>query len=182
MIKPSQKTICPNKSTEDKRQTGEKEISANTVLYEEKAPISDTLKMALLLTVTAFALLSLYNMLNPSRKDAESNVLLLVTGIIIFTFWTFFNMRFRITTEGVEAWMAPFTYRVKYDDIEYVKIKNIPWYVGWGLRIWGRRIGFISMHKPSVFIKKKSGVFRTFVLSATDHENFQKMIEEQLKD
>jgi hypothetical protein len=155
-------------------------MTNNPVLYEEKAPISGALKSALLLTTTAFALLSLYSVLNPSQGNGAT-ILLIVTGIIIFTFWTFFNMRFRITTEGVEAWMAPFTYRVKFEEIEYVKIKEIPWYVGWGMRIWGRRIGFLSMHKPSVFIKKKSGVFRTFVLSPTDPEKFQKMIEEQIR-
>jgi hypothetical protein len=155
-------------------------MTNNPVLYEEKAPISGALKLALLLTTTAFALLLLYSVLSPSQGDGTS-ILLVVTGIIIFTFWTFFNMRFRITTEGVEAWIAPFTYRIKFEEIEYVKIKDVPWYVGWGMRIWGRRIGFISMHKPSVYIKKKVGIFRTFVLSTADAENFQKMIEEHIK-
>lgn len=154
-------------------------MNANIILYEEKAPFSNTLKSALLLTASAFALISLYTILNPSQGDGAP-ILLVVTGIIIVTFWTFFNMRFRITTEGVEAWMAPFTQKVKFGEIEYVKIKDVPWYVGWGMRIWGRRIGFISMHKPSVYIKKKTGIFRTFVLSASDAENFTRMIEEQM--
>ncbi len=76
--------------------------------------------------------------------------------------------------------MAPFTYRVKFGEIEYVKIKDVPWYVGWGMRIWGRRIAFLSTHKPSVHIKKKGGIFRTFVLSARAPEEFIGKIKEEM--
>jgi len=155
-------------------------MTDGTVLFEEEATISAQLKTILLLAAAVFVVFSIYTVINPSSDSAGAPILLAVTGIILLTFWTFFRMRFRITTEGVEAWMAPFTHRVKYDEIDYIKIKDVPWYVGWGMRIWGRRIGFISMHKPSVYIKKKGGFFRTFVLSSSDPENFQKMIEEQM--
>jgi hypothetical protein len=90
-------------------------------------------------------------------------------------------MRYRLTTEGVEATMPPFTHRVKYSEIDEVDIEKVPLWMGWGLRLWWRRIGFISMHKKSVVIRKKKGVFKNFWLSTNDSEKFAVMLKEQMK-
>jgi hypothetical protein len=94
--------------------------------------------------------------------------------------WSFFNMKFRITTDSVEAVMPPFKYRVPFSNIEEVRtIDNIPWYVGWGLRLWGRGLAFVSMHKSAVEIKKKSGLFRRLVLTTQNPEEFVKTVREK---
>jgi hypothetical protein len=102
-----------------------------------------------------------------------------VTVVLVFTSWSFFNMRFRITTEGVEAVMFPFTSKVPYQNIRDVHVIGIPWYVGWGLRIWGRRLAYVSMHKPAVAVEKKKGIFRTLVLTTEDPVEFARMIQDR---
>jgi hypothetical protein len=106
-------------------------------------------------------------------SDAPPTLLAAVSTILVVAYWSFFNMRFRITSKGVEAIMPPFTYRISFNEIKKVRvIEKIPWYVGWGLRIWRRRLAYVSMHKPAVEIEKKNGVFRALVLTTRDPEKF----------
>jgi hypothetical protein len=112
-----------------------------------------------------------------SNGRAGFYIIVAVSAIIACAFWSFFNMEFRITTVGVEASMPPFSYGVKFEEIEDVYIYKVPWWMGWGLRMWGRRIGFISRHGPALAIKKKSGVFRKLILSTKDPESFAGMIK-----
>ncbi len=82
-------------------------------------------------------------------------------------------MKFRITDKSVEAVMPPFAYSVPLSEITGIRtIENIPWYTGWGLRMWGDRIAFISMQKSAVEIEKRSGFFKKVILTTKDPEEF----------
>jgi hypothetical protein len=48
--------------------------------------------------------------------------------------------------------------------IKELNTTDIPWY--WGLRIWGRRLAFVSMHKKAVRIEKENGFFMALVLTS----------------
>jgi hypothetical protein len=143
------------------------------IMYEEKGPFSLPIivlllgSIALLGTASILAFIGIYNL------SEASVVLVLVTVILALAAWSFFNMRFRITSKGVEASMFPFTHKVSYDNIKDVHIiDKIPWYVGWGLRVWGRRLAFVTMHKKAVAIEKKKGIFKTLVMTTSDPEKF----------
>ncbi len=151
-------------------------------MTEEKAPYSTTMKAFILGTLLFLVATTAPSWMDINRTPDGFKVLAAVTAIAAFAFWSFFNMRFRITTEGVEAVMTPFTSRVSYRDIREVHvIDKIPWYVGWGLRIWGRRLAYVSMHKPAVAIEKKKGIFKTLVLTTEDPERFAEMIRERMR-
>jgi hypothetical protein len=150
-------------------------------MYEENAPYSNTIRalflgaILLLAAATALSLAGIY------ETPDTSPILLAVTAILVLAYWSFFNMRFRITSKGVEAIMPPFTYRVPFEEIKKVRvIEKIPWYVGWGLRIWRRRLAYVSMHKSALEIEKKNGVFRALVLTTRDPEKFVEMLKPHL--
>lgn len=112
------------------------------------------------------------------KETVKTKAIVLIVITLVYVF--FLRMRYRITDEGVIAIMPPLNYKVAYEDILDIYVDDVPWWMGWGLRIWKRRIGFISMHKPSVHIKKKKGFFRTIILSSQDPETFMKMVKEHL--
>ncbi len=150
-------------------------------MYEEKAPLSLPIivilfgSVVLLGTVSILAFIGVYNL------SEGFEVLVLVTAILALAAWSFFNTRFRITSDGVEASMFPFTHKVPYGNIKEIYIiDKIPWYVGWGLRIWKRRLAFVSMHKSAVAIEKKKGVFNTLVMTTSDPVKFIEMIKPNL--
>jgi len=142
------------------------------IIYEEKAPYSRPLKVVVVLLLIWLVIVAL------QEDTPESLVfaIVLVGGAL----WSFFNMRFRITTEGVEAVMFPFTGRAKFSEITDVRLGRTPWYSGWGIRYWGRRLAFVSRRGPAVFIKKRKGVFHTLVLTPRDPEGFAEMVRGQI--
>jgi hypothetical protein len=156
-------------------------MSEKTVLHEEKAPFSFTIKAFLYLVLIFLLWMTIRSFLDPTEIRVVFYGLLVVTLSIALTFWSFLNMRYRLTTEGVEATMQPFTYRVKYAEIDDVYLEKVPLWMGWGIRMWWRRIGFISMHNMAVVVRKKNGVFRNFWLSTLDSEKFAEMINEKMK-
>ncbi|MEE8168370.1 MAG: hypothetical protein V3T58_05815 [Candidatus Hydrothermarchaeales archaeon] len=150
-------------------------------MHEEKAPYSTTVTAALAVVMLFLLALTLFSWTDIRGTSKGFEGIAIVTAIIAFLFWSFFNMRFRITTDGVEAVMVPFTFRVPYGEIKEVHvIEKIPWYVGWGLRIWRRRLAYVSMHKSAVAIEKKKGIFTTLVLTTEDPEKFAEMIREKI--
>ncbi len=156
-------------------------MSSGSVLHEEKAPFSFTFKAMMYLILVFLLVLTVRSFLDVSGGREGFWVLLFVTVLLVLVFWSFFNMGFRITTEGVEASMPPFIYRVKFSDIEDVSLVKPPFWIGWGLRIWWRgNIGFISMHKVSVVVRRRGGFFRCFWLSVWDCEEFVGLIREQM--
>jgi hypothetical protein len=54
--------------------------------------------------------------------------------------------------------------------------------MGLGLRIWWRKLAFVSIHKSAVVIEKKKGVFRTLMLTTGDPEKFTKDIAPYLTE
>jgi hypothetical protein len=91
-------------------------------------------------------------------------------------------MRFIITDRHVQARMPPFWTTVPFTNITNVStIDRIPWYIGFGIRIWGRSIVYTGSHGKSVVIEKDKGFFRKLILSAKDADALKKKIEEQLK-
>ena len=73
-----------------------------------------------------------------------------------------FSSWFRIYTDRIETYFWPFKCEIPISEIKRVKIiDRIPWYVGWGLRIWfGRKLYFTIHHGKSVEIEKKRGYWK----------------------
>lgn len=149
-------------------------------MHEEKAPFSAPIIALLLGSVALLGGASMLSFAGIFKPAEAFGVLALTTAIIAIAALSFFNMRFRITDNGVEAVMFPLSHKVAYDNIREVHIiDKIPWYVGWGMRIWRRRLAFVSMHKSAVAIEKKKGIFKTLVMTTSDPENFIEIIESQ---
>ena len=148
-----------------------------TTVYEEKAPQSNTIKLVMMSGL--FALAFVYFIAVFTKPEQAEFNLLLVVSISVLVTWSFFNIKFRITTNGVEASMPPFKYRILFSEIKEVRtIEDIPWYAGWGMRIWGRRLAFISMRKSAVLIEKEKGFFRKLILTTQNPEDFIKKLKE----
>jgi hypothetical protein len=167
-----------------------KEISIGTpgkrIVYEEKAPFSKTMRLLMvsILSILALSIVIAFfgNYFGFEKEPFEGQfILILVVMILSFVVSGFFKMKFRITEESVEAVMPPFSYRILFSEIKEVTTTDIPWYVGWGLRIWGRRLAFVSMHKKSVKIEKENGFFKAFVLTTRNPDKFVRMVREGMK-
>jgi len=159
---------------------------SRVVIYEEKAPYSNTIKLIVVLGLSVlafsffFAVFGHYIGLEKAPDQAQY-ALLLAVSIYALAMWSFFSMRFRITGNGVEAVMSPFKFSIPFSEIKEVKtIENIPWYAGWGLRLWGRRLAFISMRKRAVLIEKKKGFFKKLILTTQNPEDFIKRLTEEM--
>ncbi|VVB84617.1 Uncharacterised protein [uncultured archaeon] len=157
-----------------------------TAVYEENALYSNSIKLIITIgfAVLAFSsFFAFFGHLVGSRKVPEQAQfsLLFAASIYALAMWSFFSMKFRITGNSVEAVMPPFKYSIPFSEIKDVKtIENIPWYVGWGVRLWGRRLAFVSMRKSAVEIEKKSGFFRKIILTSQDPDGFIKKLKEEM--
>jgi len=151
-----------------------------STVYEEKAPYSNTIKLVM---VSGLFLLAFFYFIAVFRKPEQAEfALLLAVSISVLVTWSFFNIKFRITTDGVEAAMPPFIYRIPFSEIKEIKtIEDIPWYAGWGLRLWGRGLAFISMRKSAVLIEKEKGFFRKLILTTQNPEEFIKKLKEEME-
>ena len=94
-----------------------------------------------------------------------------------------FPSYFRIYSDKIEAYFWPFKYEIPILEINRIKIiDKIPWYVGWGLRVWfGRKLYFAIHHGKSVEIEKKNGYWRKIILSVKTPEKFIRIIEKVRK-
>lgn len=156
-------------------------LADKTTVYEEKAPYSDTIKVVMVLGLFSLAFLYFISVFGKASEQAEF-ALLLAVSISALVMWSFFSIKFRITSDGVEAVMLPFKYSIPFSEIQEMKtIEDIPWYAGWGLRMWGRRLAFISMRKSAVLIEKKKGFFRKLILTTQNPEDFIKRLKEEMK-
>lgn len=178
----SMKTTVVDKGMEYVYASGTKgggALADKNTVYEEKAPYSDTIKLVMVSGL--FSLAFLYFISVFSKPEQAEFVLLLAVSISALVMWSFFSIKFRITKDGVEAVMPPFKYSIPFSEIKEVKtIEDIPWYAGWGLRMWGRRLAFVSMRKSAVEIERKRGFFRRLVLTTRNPEEFAKMVRERL--
>lgn len=156
-------------------------LANKTTVYEEKAPYSNAIKLVMMSGLFSLAILYIIATFAKAPEQAES-ALLLVISITALVTWSFFNITFRITNDGVEAVMPPFKYRIPFSEIKEMKtIEDIPWYAGWGLRMWGRGLAFISMYKSAVLIEKKKGFFRKLILTTQNPEEFIKRLAMEMK-
>lgn len=152
------------------------------IIYEERAPQSPTIRAILLGAFLFLAAVTVLSWIGIYETSRGAGFLAIVTTVIALLSWSFFNMRFRVTTEGIEAVAVPFTFKVPYTDIKEVRVMDkIPWYVGWGMRIWGRKLAYVSIHGSAVVIEKKRGVFKALLLTAKDPEKFAMRIREHMK-
>ena len=94
-----------------------------------------------------------------------------------------FPARFRIYSNKIEAYFWPFRYEIPILDIARIKIiDKIPWWVGWGLRIWfGRKLYFAVHHGKGVKVERKGGYWKKIVLSVKNPERFVELIEKLRK-
>jgi hypothetical protein len=167
-----------------------KEIAIGTkgkrIVYEEKAPFSKTMRLLMVLILSILALSIVFAFFGDYfglEKEPFEGQFILIIAVMILSFFVsgFFKMKFRITEENVEAVMPPFSYRVLFSEIKEVTTIDIPWYVGWGLRVWGRRLAFVSMHKKAVKIEKEHGFFKALVLTTRNPDEFVKIVRESMK-
>lgn len=160
---------------------GGKGLTGNTIVYEEKAPYSYTIKLVMVSGYFSLALLYFIAVFGKAPERAAFT-LLLASSIFSLVMWSFFSIKFRITINDVEVVMPPFKYRILFSEIKEIKImENIPWYAGWGLRLWGRGLAFISMRKSAVLIEKKSGLFRKLILTTQNPEEFIKKLKVEME-
>lgn len=132
----------------------------------------------LILVIYVFSVYGLYGF---GADTKERLGLPLVLLIYLFAMWSFFGMKFRITCDGVVAVFPPFKYRIPFSGISSVEImEEFPWYLGWGLRIWGRKLLFVGKHGRGVVITKEKGFFRTVVLVSENPDEFKRKIEAAL--
>lgn len=165
---------------------GSGQSAGSVVIHEEKAPYSNTIKSIVVLGLFVLAVSYFFAVFGghfglENAPEQAQFVLLLAVSLYALIMWGFFSMKFRITDSGVEAVMPPFRYGIPFSGIKEVKtIENIPWYIGWGVRLWGRRLAFVSMRKSAVMIEKKSGFFRRLVLTTREPEEFARRVKERL--
>jgi len=157
-----------------------------TIIYEEKAPFSKMMRllMAVIFSLLAFSIVIAFfgDYFGLEKEPFEGKFLLiLVVMILSLVVWNFIKLKFRITEKSVEAIMPIFSYRIPFSEIKTVSTIDIPWYVGWGLRIWGRRLAFVSMHKKSVKIEKENGFFKALVLTTRNPDEFIKIVRGRMK-
>jgi hypothetical protein len=156
------------------------------VIYEEKAPYSNTIKLIIVLVLFVLAFSYFFAVFGDSfglekAPDQAQFTLLLAVSIYALAMWNFFSMKFRITNNVVEAVMPPFKFSIPFSEIKEVKtIENISWYAGLGVRLWGRKLAFISMRKSAVEIEKKKGFFRKLILTTQNPEDFIKRLTEEM--
>lgn len=156
-------------------------LASKTTVYEEKAPYSNLIKLVMVVGLFSLAFLYFISVFSKAPEQAEF-VSLLAIPVSALVMWSFFSIKFRITNVGVEAVMPPFKYSIPFSEIKEMKtIGDIPWYAGWGVRMWGRRLAFISMRKSAVLIEKRKGFFRKLILTTQNPENFIKRVKMEMK-
>jgi hypothetical protein len=159
-------------------------LAGKSVVYEESAPYGNSSKLILTLGFLVLAFLyysAVFGHYFGLQKMAEwvKFYLLFWVSLYAFGMWGFFSIKFRITNDGVEAVTPSFKYGIPFSEIKEVRtIENIPWYFGWGMRFWGRRLAFISMRKRAVLIEKNNGFFRKLILTTQNPEEFIKKLKE----
>ncbi len=165
---------------------GSETFISKGIVYEESAPYSNSIKLIFILIFAVlafsyfFAVFGHFFGLENAPEQAQF-ALLFATVLYALIMWGFFSMKFRITDNGIGAVMPPFKYSIHFSEIKDVKtIENIPWYVGWGVRLWGRRLAFVSMRKSAVEIEKKRGFFRKIILTTQDPDGFIKKLKEEM--
>jgi hypothetical protein len=149
--------------------------------YEQKAAYSKQLKLLMLaglLLILASYIFSLAGLFGFGTDPEERYALPLILLIYLAAMWSFFGMKFLITSDSVVAVFPPFRYRVPFSDISSVEIVGeFPWYMGWGVRIWGRKLIFAGKHAKAVAIRKNKGFFRTVILVSENPDEFRKRVD-----
>ncbi len=129
------------------------------------------------LLILAFYVFSVYGLFGFGNDPEGKRVLPIVLLLFLFAMWSFFGMKFRISSDSVLVVYPPFNYRIPFSGIRSVELmEEFPWYTGWGLRIRGRKLLFVGKHGRSVVITKETGFFRTVVLVPENPEEFRRRI------
>jgi len=165
---------------------GSRIFTSESTVYEENAPYSEAAKLIMVLGFSALAYLYFISGFGhffgfEKVSDKEQNALLLTASIFAFAMWSIFRMKFRITNNSVDIILPPFKYRILFSDIKDVKAIEYSWFKGYGLRLWERKLLFISMRKSAVAIEKKSGFFRKVILTTWNPEDFIKRLKEEME-
>ncbi len=161
-------------------------LAGKSTVYEESAPYSNSIKLIITLGFLVLSFLyssAVFGHYFGIRKAPEQAQLVLLSAVTLYALimWGFFSMKFRITDNGIEAVMPPFKYSIPFSEIKEIKtIEDIPWYAGWGLRMWGRRLAFISMRKSAILIEKEKGFFRKLILTTQNPEEFIKKLNREM--
>jgi len=145
--------------------------------FEEKAEYGFFIKILLACTFVLLAgIFVLAQSLIPQALFQAKAVTTVALAAGMASLWLFFDMRFGADAQSVFAKTGPFAYRIRKRDITRASVvQKIPFWTGWGIRIWwwdGFTLAFVSHHKRSLFIDKKSGLFKKIVFSVSNPEQF----------
>jgi hypothetical protein len=153
------------------------------VIHEEGAPISTPIKALIIAILIFFVYLEVFLVL-VSGPELGLVITTAVTVVLVFVMAGFWNMKFRITDNYVEASFFPFRYMLHYEDIASVKTIQKPFptkFGSLGLRFWGKRIGFVSRYGEAVLIRRKQGRYREVVMTPAKPKEFVRVLNKQLK-
>lgn len=135
-----------------------------------KRSLAVYLAMALVAAVVLVDAFVLYS------ARAPFGVVAVVAFALAFACWAVFAfvaMRFCVSERELSLKFFPFSYKILLKDITQVEIvDSLPWWRGWGLRMWGRSLYFVSDHAGAVLVRKKTGFFKEVVFTPSDAERF----------
>ncbi|HIH16162.1 MAG TPA: hypothetical protein HA252_02045 [Candidatus Diapherotrites archaeon] len=143
-------------------------MAVERVLYEEQAPVGWAFKGFWLALVAALAALLYY--LSQQAVGIESLAPgLAALGLVVLAFYWLYLMRFVATEQALEIRLPFYSYRVPVQDISSAElVDRVPFYIGWGVRMSLDTLYFVSQHKQSMLVHKKSGHFKKLVLTARE--------------
>ncbi|MFH1057031.1 MAG: hypothetical protein V1717_04545 [Candidatus Micrarchaeota archaeon] len=147
--------------------------------FKEKAPLGVVMKAVFAgLFILLCVLLVLSQAIIPSPLSTVKTLTLVILLISITVIWMMFDMHFGANAKQIFIQTGPFSYRIRKNEIEKAFIlKKIPFWAGWGIRLWwwdGLTLAFVSEHKPSLYVVKKTGLFKRVVFSVSEPEKFAK--------
>ena len=146
--------------------------------FEEKAYYTILMKSLVAVGAIAIGLVLFFSYtLIPESLGQAKLITLLVLLFSMVALWLFFDMRFGVKDGKIFAKTGPFSFKIDRDSVERVEIlERIPVWAGWGLRVWwyrgGLALAFVSSHKPSLLLRKKTGLFKQIVLTVEDPHYF----------
>lgn len=145
-------------------------------MYRERAPYSPLMKLGFLLLLVIFAFM--WTRVGIGVPMSGLIILAIGSAVMVLFFRFFFNIEFAVTNDAIEARFGDYNYRIPVKNIKSIRvIHSVPFYVGWGLRMYKGKVAFVSEHSRGVYIELKSGPFKEVVLTTRDPAEFVQRIK-----
>ncbi|MBI2444770.1 PH domain-containing protein [Candidatus Micrarchaeota archaeon] len=141
-------------------------------MYVEKPPKSLWLSAGLTIALVAAGFATWTAVTTPNTPTGIVPIVVGVFAAAAYFVAALYFMEYRITATDLQIVYPPFTFRIARRSIRAVRVRSTPWWMGVGVKIFGRRIAFTTRWGQIVEIEKDSGVFRQVWLSPEDPERF----------